>query len=113
MKIGKPCKHVYTEYKTLCEYAGRRYCKVFDADVENGIILEERICPGSSLLHEKSFEKRIIIFSSLYNGLHIIPNDIHIYLVIWLCDDLEKGESFEDSEFLINNMITADYMLFN
>ncbi len=73
LKICKPSIEVLTEINTLQEYNGRRFCKVFDSDTENGVILEERILPGIRLRDEKSLEKRLSIFSSLFNGLHIEP----------------------------------------
>lgn len=73
LKIGKPSKEVITEYNTLCEYNGRRLCKVYESDVKNGIILEECIQPGDSLFHGNPYEERISIFCSLFNGLHIAP----------------------------------------
>ncbi len=79
LKICKPCKEVLTELNTLREYNGRRFCKVFDSDIENGIILEELIYPGVQLRDEKILEKRLSVFSSLYNQLHIEPFSMELY----------------------------------
>jgi len=67
LKICKPCKEVLTEFNTLREYNGRRFCKVFDSDIDNGAILEELIHPGIQLRDEKVLEKRLSIFSSNKN----------------------------------------------
>lgn len=79
LKIGSPSTEVLTEYNTLCEYNGRHFCKVFEADIENGIILEELIKPGIRLREEKSLENRLLTFSNLFNGLHIEPAKANIY----------------------------------
>ena len=79
LKIGNPSTEVFTEYNTLCEYNGRRFCKVFDSNLNNGVILEEYIKPGIRLRDEKVLENRLCIFSDLYNGLHIEPKNANIY----------------------------------
>jgi streptomycin 6-kinase len=79
LKIGIPCREVFTEFLALCEYGGRRFCKAYDSDLENGIILMERIQPGIPLREEKSLVKRLSVFSSLLNGLHIEPVNAKVY----------------------------------
>ncbi|XEC94337.1 aminoglycoside phosphotransferase family protein [Paenibacillus tarimensis] len=80
LKIGNSSSgEIYTEFNTLCEYIGRRFVRVFDADIENGIILEEGVRPGTPLRDESSLEKRLSVFCSLYNGLHITPANAEIY----------------------------------
>lgn len=79
LKITRPCREVFTEYNTLLEYNGKGFCIVFDSDIENGIILEELIEPGISLREEQSLEKRLDVFSDLYNNLHIESKNPSIY----------------------------------
>lgn len=79
LKIGNPSREVFTEYNTLCEYNGRHFCKVFDADINNGIILEEQIKPGIRFRDEKSLDKRLFAFSNLFNGLHIESANASLY----------------------------------
>ncbi|UVI33354.1 aminoglycoside phosphotransferase family protein [Paenibacillus spongiae] len=74
LKIGNPSfGGIYTEFNTLCQYNGRRFCRVFAADIENGVILEECVQPGNPLRDESSLDKRLSVFCSLYKGLHISP----------------------------------------
>ncbi|TNJ64441.1 hypothetical protein FE784_20175 [Paenibacillus hemerocallicola] len=61
---------IYTELNTLYPYNGRRFCRVFDADIENGVLLEECVRPGLPIREESSLEKRLSVFCSLYKGLH-------------------------------------------
>jgi streptomycin 6-kinase len=71
LKLGIPNKETITECNALKEYNGKRFCRIFDFDDENGAILLERIMPGIPLRNEKSLEKRIDVFCSMYKGLHI------------------------------------------
>lgn len=79
-KIGNPSfKEIFTEFNTLRQYNGRGLCRVFEADIENGVILEECVQPGNSLRDESSLDKRLSVFCSLYKGLHIRPAKGEIY----------------------------------
>lgn len=80
LKIGY--RSLENEYNCLREFAGRNVCEVFDADLTYNVILEQRIMPGNSLLEEKSQEKRINIFASLFENLHVVPNDENMFLTI-------------------------------
>lgn len=65
------------EYNTLRAYNGRRFVKAFER--ENGVMLVERIIPGKMLKNESYFENRLAVFSELFNGLHIEPENPEIY----------------------------------
>jgi streptomycin 6-kinase len=74
LKIGNTrFREIVTEINALSEYNGRGFCKVFVTDAENGVILEERVLPGSTLRNEVSLERRLSVFASLYSHLHIPP----------------------------------------
>ncbi|MEG0775404.1 aminoglycoside phosphotransferase family protein [Clostridium sp.] len=80
LKIGNPFfREIYTEFNTLEQYNGRGFCRVFEADIEKGVILEECVLPGNPLREESSLKKRLSVFSSLYKGLHIMPTNAEIY----------------------------------
>lgn len=80
LKIGNPSsRQILTEIHALRQYNERRFCKVFAADIENGILLEERIQPGSTLREESSLDKRLSVFCSLYQDLHVTPEKPEIY----------------------------------
>jgi len=72
LKIGNPA-YITTEFHTLIQYNGGRFCRAFDADMENGAILEEHVQPGNPLREEPSLTKRLSVFCSLYKDLHITP----------------------------------------
>ncbi len=75
LKIGKPDKEALTERQALIDYSGRRFCLLYEDDIENGMRLLERIVPGTQLRDEKSLDKRLDIFCSVYDGLHISAPD--------------------------------------
>jgi streptomycin 6-kinase len=71
------------EYNVLREYKGRRFVKVFESDIEiktgKKIMLIERVSPGKMLQDEKSLDKRLAVFSELFNGMHIKPENTALY----------------------------------
>lgn len=85
LKIGSNLqdKEFVWEYNILREYNGRRYVKVYasDIDIEAGkkIMLIERVSPGTQLKDEESLDKRLTVFSELFNGLHIKPENATLY----------------------------------
>ncbi|TNJ60029.1 aminoglycoside resistance protein [Paenibacillus hemerocallicola] len=109
LKIGKPCREAVTEHNTLCEYNGRRFCKVYNADIQNGVILEEGIQPGDSLLHGNPREERIFIFYSLFNGLHIAPGRIAQYptYIEWIEKSVDYLSKREDCKELYKHIERA------
>jgi len=80
LKLCNNLPREYTqEYNALREYNGRRHCRVLDADLDNGVLLLEQIVPGTQLKHEPSLDRRLSVFVSLYEGLHIAPENPGIY----------------------------------
>lgn len=71
LKIGKPSPYIFSEYQTLVDYHGHRFCKLYNGDPANGVLLLENIQPGAQLRKEKSLDKRIDVLCSIYPGLHI------------------------------------------
>lgn len=83
LKIGEPSREITTEFHTLQQYDGKGFCRVYAADLENGVLLIERIQPGRRLREEPSLEKRLSAFLSAYKGLHREPAMPHIYPTYW------------------------------
>jgi len=76
LKICDNSPEWYTrECNALREYNGRRHCRILDADLKNGALLIERIIPGTQLKHEPSLDKRLSVFMTLFDGLHVAPED--------------------------------------
>ena len=72
------------EYRVLREYGGRRYVRVYEADIDiparRKVMLIERVFPGVPLENEQSLEKRLAVFSELFKGLHIEPENPGVYI---------------------------------
>ncbi|PWV95831.1 streptomycin 6-kinase [Paenibacillus cellulosilyticus] len=61
------------EWQTLNHYAGRRMCRVFEADLEAGVLLEQGMLPGTPLRAVEDLDKRLDVFCSLYRDMHLPP----------------------------------------
>lgn len=102
LKIGSPAHHVLaTEYHALREYGGSRFCRVFDADLNRGVMLEQRVQPGTPLRDEPSLDRRVEVFCSLYEGLHKVPAQVGLYptytgWVTGVADRLKGRREFEE-----------------
>ena len=79
LKIGDDEKLAEDECRVLREYNDRRFCKLYEADTANGVLLIERIVPGTPLNDEPDLDNRIDIFCGLLHGLHIKPTDEENY----------------------------------
>ncbi|GAB6930443.1 hypothetical protein JCM10914A_44260 [Paenibacillus sp. JCM 10914] len=76
---GVASDSIHTEYHTLREYSGGRFCQVYEADLAAGIMLEEGIQPGDALRAEASLDARLSVFSHLYRDMHNKPANADIY----------------------------------
>lgn len=80
LKIGHPSfGTIVTELRVLREYGGRRFCRVFDADPDNGVILEQSVEPGRPLREESDLDTRLAVFCSLYEDLYVEPAKADLY----------------------------------
>lgn len=79
IKIGKPCRETVTEYNALNEYNNDKFCKVFNADITNGVLLLECIKPATRLREITDSNKRLEIFINIFSHLHIKAKDASIY----------------------------------
>jgi streptomycin 6-kinase len=76
LKIGFPHPEFYSELAALALYNGGKVCALYDADLDLGAMLLERVLPGYNLKTEQDVEER------LRTALRVIPNlpmpvDIH------------------------------------
>lgn len=110
LKIGDPSLgRIFAEVNTLREYSDKRFCRVFEADVENGVVLEECLQPGTPLRHQGSLDKRLSVFCSLYKGFHIYPSKVEIYPTYteWVCKITEYIGKRQDCKELYPYMKRA------
>jgi len=92
---------ILLEYNALREYNGGNYVRALEygtIDKTVGAILLERLYPGERLSDEPSLEKRLAVFSELFNAGRIEPKKPEIYgsyadLIINMAEDIKsKGE---------------------
>lgn len=67
-----------TECTALREFGGA-FCRVYEADLDAGAMMTERILPGTVLRSIPETDKRVRIFCELYQGIHVIPADAGAY----------------------------------
>lgn len=71
LKINQDTLQLNEEYEMLKALNGNGCCKVFAYDAERGILLEERLLPGTVLREEGKLGKRIQAFKSVFDKIHI------------------------------------------
>jgi len=110
LKIGADSSESANEYHILEEYKGTRFCNVYEADISNGILLIERITPGTQLRAEPDLDKRLGLFSELYHGLHIKPINKAIYptYLDWVSRITDYMRECEEYEALYKKMAHAE-----
>lgn len=109
LKINPSVSSEFTgEYHALKEYGGKPYCRLFCGD-RKGVLLEERINPGTPLRDEPSLDKRLQVFSSLSQGLHKSPGTPGIYKTYtqWVLKITDYMNSIEDYRELALHMNRA------
>ena len=77
LKINKDGDEALNDYNSLREYNGGHFVKAFE--YEFGAVLVERAVPGESLKKEPSLDKRLAVFTELFNGRHIVPKNPELF----------------------------------
>ena len=110
LKIGGKPKYVENEYYALKEYNGRGFCKVYETDATNGVLLLEHIVPGMRLRAEPDLDRRLDVFYELSRGLHIKPADERIYptYMSWVSDITKYMSGRKDHRLLYGKMARAE-----
>ena len=110
IKVGYDIKDIENEYNILQNYEHTRFCKMYETDITNGILLLERIIPGIGLREEPCLDKRLELFCEIFNGLHIQAVDKSIYptYIGWVSRITEYMRGRKDFEALTNKMIHAE-----
>ena len=110
LKIGTRLETVMSEYYMLKDFNGNGLCKVYESDIENGILLIERIMPGTQLRDEPNQNVRLNEFCLLYKKLHKPPLDITKYLTYmdWVSNISAYMKTRSDYITLRKKMIKAE-----
>ena len=80
LKIGRHRQQLEAEYKMLERLSGHYSCKAYAFDAEAGLLLEERIIPGTTLRREASLKKRIQVFLQIFQEIHVSVDSGVTYL---------------------------------
>ena len=83
LKVDQHKSQLKSEYQMLARLSGRHSCKVYSFDESAGLLLEERIFPGTVLRSEVSLEKRIQMFLQVFHEIHM-PEDSGTTYLNWL-----------------------------
>ncbi len=79
LKICRPGPEVKTEIDCLQAFAGRGFCRLYDFDSDDSVLLLEAIRPGTVLRELKTAEERVYHFSKVYQGLHTASKAVDNY----------------------------------
>lgn len=71
------------EYRMLSRLQGKGFCEVYGYDRERGLLLEERILPGTVLRAEASVEKSVEVLACVFREIHR-PQDAGETYLDWL-----------------------------
>lgn len=110
LKIGKKPEFVKNECNALYEYNGKHFCKIYEADISNGVLLVERITPGTHLRDVSDLDKRLDLFYKISHELHIKPDDEAIYSTYldWVTRITEFMRNHKEHGFLYEKMAAAE-----
>ena len=80
LKVNQHISQLESEYQMLSGLSGSHSCKVYAFDESVGLLLEERIFPGTVLRREASLEKRIQMFLQVFREIHMPAHSGATYL---------------------------------
>ena len=92
LKRNEDLQELRGEYRMLCRLACARSARVYAFDGEAGMLLEERILPGTTLRQEVSPEKRVQCLSRVFHAIHTPAEGGTTYLD-WLRGIVEYCEN--------------------
>jgi len=110
LKFGMHLEIAETEYYVLKDFDGNGLCKVYEADISNGVLLIERIVPGTQLIDEPDQDIRLNEFCELVQKLHKPPTDIAKYpsYMDWVNSMTAFIKNRSDYSALYNEMVKAE-----
>lgn len=85
LKVGVPCHELLTEAAALSLFDGKGAARLFDADAPRGILLMERIAPGTPLYKLQEDSEATSTAAKLMRRLWRTPHADHSFpsLAIW------------------------------
>lgn len=103
LKINANSDSLAREFHTLTDMRGTACCQAYAFDSIYGLLLEERILPGTALKQEPDWEKRAAGFAQVFEKIHTLPKDSTNYrsYLNWVqkaCMSVENQENKELSD---------------
>lgn len=89
-----------SEYRMLSRFQGKGCCRVYGYDQDLGLLLEERILPGTVLREEPSLEKRVEVLASVVREIHVPQQEGETYLG-WL----NKANAFCEAQNVADELL--------
>ena len=109
LKVNTDEAELTSEFNMLKEMHGNRCCKVYGYDAKQGVLIEERIIPGTTLRCEENMVIRVNQFLGLFSKIH--KSIDHVYSPITYLDWFKNADAFcmshKPDEAIINNMHKA------
>lgn len=109
LKVHNSVKEVENEYHTLQAYQHTPFCKVYETDLPNGVLLLEQIIPGTRLRVVPDLDKRLALFCEVFKDLHRKPADERTYptYLEWVTGITAYMQGHKHYEKLTHQMIKA------
>ena len=77
LRINRDGDEALDDYNSLREHSDTHHIRAYE--YEDGAVLVERAIPGEMLSDEPSLEKRLTVFSEMYNGRHAAPKNPQLF----------------------------------
>ena len=115
LKINQDMAALASEYHMLRTMNGVGACQVFEYDNEKGMLLEERIIPGTVLREESDVTIRIKEFIKVFKQIHhISANDMNYPTYLdWLDTTCTNMQRISNADLLKEKIISARNIGYN
>lgn len=110
LKMNRSLSSIASEYHMLKTVGGRYGCRVYEFDSENGLLLEEKITPGTVLRKEADVNVRIQKFAEVFQNIHKeMSGDYHYSTYFeWIKNARASIEKIEQGEIIIEQIKRAE-----
>lgn len=109
IKVGRNLKELSHESFALEHFSGNKLCKLYDIDQESIMLIEECIEPGIVLRKKSSLDKRLKVFTSLFENLHAEIGDTDKFSTYetWIDNVTDYMSQQDDRDNLYQSMKKA------
>lgn len=106
LKISHSLSSIAREYQMLKAIDGKCACRVYEFDSDEGILLEEKIIPGTVLREEADVDTRIQKFVDTFRKIHKEPSGVFFYPTYfeWIHNARATIEKLEQGKTIIGQI---------